>query len=128
MSANAVTLGRRFFEEVLGTGNWNVGQEIIASDVVMHHPSSPEPISGYEAVKGFLSAFRAGFPDLKMVVEDAFGSGDRAPFAGACKVPTQPISLASRRPAGKSPSRVSAWCGPTMARSPRTGYPKIAWV
>ena len=78
MSENAVTLGRRFFEEVLGTGNWNVGQEIVAPDVVMHHPSSPEPISGYEAVKGFLSAFRAGFPDLKMVVEDAFGSGDRA--------------------------------------------------
>jgi steroid delta-isomerase-like uncharacterized protein len=78
MSNDAANLGRRFFEEVLGTGNWDVGQEIVASDVVMHHPSSPEPIQGFEAVKGMLMAFRAGFPDLKMTVLDAFGTGDKA--------------------------------------------------
>lgn len=78
MATDATTLGRRFFEEVLGTGNWDVGEEIIAADVVMHHPSSPEPIHGFEAVKGMLMAFRAGFPDLQMTVEDAFGTGDKA--------------------------------------------------
>lgn len=78
MPTDATTLGRRFFEEVLGTGNWNVGEEIVASDVVMHHPSSPDPIQGFEAVKGMLMAFRAGFPDLHMTVLDAFGSGEKA--------------------------------------------------
>jgi steroid delta-isomerase-like uncharacterized protein len=78
MGNNAEILGRRFFEEVLGTGNWSVGEEIIDANVVLHHPSSPEPVQGYEAVKGMLSAFRAGFPDLHMVVEDAFGNGDKA--------------------------------------------------
>lgn len=78
MSSDPITVGRRFFEEVLGTGDWEVAQEIIASDVVMHHPSSPVPVAGYEAVKGMLSAFRAGFPTLSMTVEDAFGSGKKA--------------------------------------------------
>ena len=78
MSTEAAVLGRRFFEDILGKGDWSVGEEIVASDVVMHHPSSPVPVAGYEAVQGMLSAFRAGFPDMQMTVEDAFGSGDRA--------------------------------------------------
>ncbi|MEI8164771.1 MAG: ester cyclase [Chloroflexales bacterium] len=77
MSGLAADLGRRFFEDVLGPGDWAVGAEIIAANVVMHHPSSPAPIASYEAVKGFLSAFRAGFPDLHMTVEDAFGDDEK---------------------------------------------------
>ena len=78
MSVTAATLGRRFFEEVLGKGDWSVGAEIMAADVVMHHPSSPTPIAGFEAVKGFLSAFRAGFPNMQMNVDDAFGTEEKA--------------------------------------------------
>jgi steroid delta-isomerase-like uncharacterized protein len=78
MSTDAATLGRRFFEEILGKGDWGVGREIVAGDVVMHHPSSPVPVSGFEAVQGMLSAFRAGFPNMNMTVEDAFGAGDKA--------------------------------------------------
>jgi steroid delta-isomerase-like uncharacterized protein len=78
MSNDAVTLGSRFFVEVLGKGDWNAADEIVADDIVMHHPSSPDPIHGREAVQGMLSAFRAGFPDLQMTVEEAFGSGDKA--------------------------------------------------
>lgn len=74
----AVTLGRRFFEDLLSPGNWNVGTEILAADVVMHHPASPTPIEGWTAVQGILAAFRAGFPDLQITVQDAFGLGDRA--------------------------------------------------
>ena len=78
MSADAATLGRRFFEEVLGQANWDLGSQIIAQDVVMHHPSSPDPIVSFEAVKGMMSAFRAGFPDFQMTVEDVIGGGDQA--------------------------------------------------
>ena len=78
MSGHAAALGRRLFEEVLGKGDWSVGEEIIAADVVMYHPSSPAPITGFEAVKGFLSAFRAGFPDFQMNVDDAFGTEEKA--------------------------------------------------
>lgn len=79
MSNDAVTLGSRFFNEVLGQDDWNAADEIVAGDIVMHHPASPVPISGREAVQGMLSAFRAGFPgDFSMSVEDVFGSGDKA--------------------------------------------------
>lgn len=67
----------KFFEDVLGTGDWSRAEDVMAGTVVMHHPSNPEPIRGREAVCGFLSAFRAGFPDMRMTVDDAFGGDDR---------------------------------------------------
>jgi steroid delta-isomerase-like uncharacterized protein len=78
MSTDPTTLGRRFFEELLGQAKWSVADELLAPDIVMHHPSSPAPVAGSEAVQGFLGAFRGGFPDMNMAVEDVFGSGDRA--------------------------------------------------
>jgi predicted SnoaL-like aldol condensation-catalyzing enzyme len=55
---------RRFVEDVLNTGDWSRADEILANDVVMHHPSAPEPIRGRDAVQGFLGMFRAGMPDV----------------------------------------------------------------
>ena len=79
MSNDAVTLGNRFFVDILGKGDWNAADEIVANDIVMHHPASPVPIEGREAVQGMLGAFRAGFPgDFQMTVVDVFGSGDKA--------------------------------------------------
>ena len=59
-------------------GNASVSDDILADDVVMYHPSSPTPVTPRAAVQGFLAAFRAGFPDMHMMVEDAFGSGEKA--------------------------------------------------
>jgi steroid delta-isomerase-like uncharacterized protein len=64
---------KRFFEDMLGKANWALADDILASDVVMHHPSSPQPIAGVKNVVGFLGAFRAGFPDMIMRVEFVFG-------------------------------------------------------
>jgi steroid delta-isomerase-like uncharacterized protein len=71
------TLGRRFFEDMLAKGDWAVADEITSDDVVMHHPASPVPIPGRQAVLGLLQAFRGGFPDLNIVAEDVFGEGDK---------------------------------------------------
>jgi steroid delta-isomerase-like uncharacterized protein len=68
--------GQRFFEDMLGRGNWDLADDILASDIVMHHPSSPQPVAGVKNVVGFLGAFRAGFPDMTMKVELAFGGGE----------------------------------------------------
>jgi len=68
---------RRFFEEMLGAANWTIAPDLMSEDVVMHHPSSPEPVSGRDSVAGFLGAFRAGFPNMSMVVEDTVGAGDK---------------------------------------------------
>lgn len=75
--ADGRDLGRQFFEDMLNTGDFSVADRIFDPNIVMYHPSSPEPVRGAAAVKGFLGAFRAGFPDLKMTVDDVFASGDR---------------------------------------------------
>jgi len=69
--------GRRFFDEMLAKGAWSLADKLLLPNVVMHHPSSPMPITGRDAVIGLLTAFRAGFPDLQMKSEDAFGERDR---------------------------------------------------
>lgn len=61
---------RRFVEEILDTGDWSAAGEVLTEEVVMHHPSSPEPIRGREQVQQFLGQFRAGMPDLRLMVED----------------------------------------------------------
>jgi steroid delta-isomerase-like uncharacterized protein len=68
---------RRFFEDMLGNANWAIAGDLMSEDVVMHHPSSPTPVSGRDTVAGFLGAFRAGFPDMTMTVEDTVANGDK---------------------------------------------------
>jgi steroid delta-isomerase-like uncharacterized protein len=75
--AGESTTARRFIEEILGTGDWSKADEVLDPDVVMYHPSAPEPVRGLEAVKGFLGVFRAGMPDLTLKVDDVTGDGDR---------------------------------------------------
>ena len=43
--SDAVSIGRRFFEELLGKGDASVADEILADNIVMYHPSSPTPVS-----------------------------------------------------------------------------------
>jgi steroid delta-isomerase-like uncharacterized protein len=76
--SDSKTLGRRFFEDILSKGDWKLAEQILAADIVMHHPASPVPINGREAVVGMLAGFRAGFPDLHLEVEDVIGEGDKA--------------------------------------------------
>lgn len=70
------TKGQQFFEDMLGKANWQLANDILAPGIVMHHPSSPQPIEGVENVVGFLGAFREGFPDMSMKVEFAFGDDE----------------------------------------------------
>jgi steroid delta-isomerase-like uncharacterized protein len=76
MSGEART-ATRFIEEVLGTGDWSRAEEVLQPDVVLYHPSAPEPIRGHDAVKSFLNMFRSGMPDLHLTVDDVAGDGER---------------------------------------------------
>ena len=77
MTTQNKTIARRFFEEIIATGDWSRADQIVLQNIVMHHPSSPEPVAGLDAVSGFIGAFRAGFPDFNMKVEDVFGEDDK---------------------------------------------------
>src|SRR5262249_17305951 len=70
-------IARRFIEEILDTGDWSNAYEVLQPDVVLYHPSAPEPVRGLEAVKGCLNSFREGMPALRLEVEDVAGDGDR---------------------------------------------------
>lgn len=69
-----ITKGIRFFEDMLGKAEWQLSDQLLAKNIVMHHPSSPQPLVGADTVVGFLGAFRAGFPDMTMKVELVFGT------------------------------------------------------
>jgi len=71
-----IASGTRFFVDMLGKAEWKLADQLLAKDVVMHHPSSPVPVEGSDRVVGFLSAFRAGFPDMTMKVDLVFGTSE----------------------------------------------------
>ncbi len=77
-AAESKAIGRQFMEQVIGRGDWDLAIDIVSPDVVMVHPSSPEPVAGFEAVKGMLMGFRSGLPDMTMTVEDAVAEDDRS--------------------------------------------------
>jgi steroid delta-isomerase-like uncharacterized protein len=78
LMGDVATTARRFVEEILNTGDWSRADEVLTDDVVMHHPSSPEPIRGRDQVQGFLGQFRTGMPDLSLTVEDVAAGDDAA--------------------------------------------------
>jgi steroid delta-isomerase-like uncharacterized protein len=69
-------VAQRFIEEILNTGDWSTAGDVLSDDVVMHHPSAPEPIRGRDAVQGFLNQFRVGMPDLTLTTDGVAGDGD----------------------------------------------------
>jgi predicted ester cyclase len=67
---------RRFIEEVLNRGNLSVIDELGDPNFVDHSipPGVPPTIDG---LKGFLTQFRAAFPDLHYTIDDQIAEGDR---------------------------------------------------
>lgn len=65
-------------EEVWNEGNLGAVDEFAGPGYVLHSPGEPEPIRGVGAYKAFVGQLRAGFPDLRVEVHDAFASEDRA--------------------------------------------------
>ena len=49
--------------------------EVYAEDFVLHEPD--EDIVGIEGLKQFVSMIRAGFPDLRVTLEDAIAEGEK---------------------------------------------------
>ena len=67
---------RRFFEELLGTDNYAVADELLSPDFRFYFVGSPVAMD-LESYKEFLVARRAAFPDRSFVVEDMIAEGDK---------------------------------------------------
>jgi steroid delta-isomerase-like uncharacterized protein len=91
----------RFFEEILNTGDWSKAEEFIAPDVVMDHPSNPEPARSLEALRQGLSAFRSAMPDLHLTLHDTIAEGEKVAVywtaEGTHNGPLGPIPPTGRR-------------------------------
>jgi steroid delta-isomerase-like uncharacterized protein len=81
MSSNLnKSLIRRNFEEGLNRRNFSTFDQLIAADFVHH--SFPASIPGPEGYKQILAMFTAGFPDLRVTLEDIVAEGDRVMTRG----------------------------------------------
>jgi steroid delta-isomerase-like uncharacterized protein len=67
----------RAIEEVWNRGNYEIVDDLTASDIVVHSSTPGEEIHGPERVKQFYATLRASFPDLHFTIEDQVAEGDR---------------------------------------------------
>ena len=63
------------FIEWWNTGDTAIADEIYADDYVRHADDTPG--AGREPVKGLVAAFRRGFPNLRLEVQDVISERDR---------------------------------------------------
>jgi steroid delta-isomerase-like uncharacterized protein len=75
MNTNGKTISRRFFEEILSRGNFELVDELFTADYDAH-----TPIGVFEGLKGakqFASGLREAFPDLDVEVKEQVAEGDK---------------------------------------------------
>ena len=66
---------RAYFEQFLNLGDFDAADGIFASEVQFHYPLGD--LSGIDAIKNFIAAFRGAFPDAHFTVADLFGERER---------------------------------------------------
>ena len=69
-------IARRILDELFGQGRMETADELIAPEAIGHDPSLPEPVRGPEGVKQAAAGYRAGFPDLRITVDDQCAEGE----------------------------------------------------
>lgn len=69
-------LVRRWLEEVFTGGAVSRLGEIFTQAYVLHDPSFPEEVHGFDGIRRYVGAYRAAFPDLRVSVEDQVAEAD----------------------------------------------------
>lgn len=68
---------RRWLEEGWTRGNLSVADELIAPDFVVHGAGGQAVPSGPDGARQLVAAWRTGFPDGRMSIDDLFSEGDK---------------------------------------------------
>lgn len=74
---DAASVGRRYVEEFLNTGDVAVAEEVLAEDLVAHQLGVETDRVGRDAVVEGILGFRDAVPDWHLDVEDSVADGDR---------------------------------------------------
>lgn len=77
MSEDNKRLARRYFDDLLNEGRIEAVDEIMSEDCVLSAPVLPQEFRGAATFKQVLTGLRAVFPDLRFVVHEEIGEGDR---------------------------------------------------
>jgi steroid delta-isomerase-like uncharacterized protein len=70
-------ISRRLLQDAFGGGRYDVIDELVAPNWVVHDPSVTEDIRGPAGVRQLIETYRSAFPDLQMKVEEQIAEGDR---------------------------------------------------
>ena len=62
----------RIYADARNTPDLSLLDQIYATDVVVHDPTSPEPITGLAALKAYYQQSHDGIPDLKITFDETF--------------------------------------------------------
>lgn len=67
---------RRWFTDVVATGNLALADELLTDDYRLHFPGLPQPLDR-DGHKQLLTMFRTGFPDWEESVDDIVAEDDK---------------------------------------------------
>lgn len=86
-TAENKALVRRLIEEAANEKDFDVYEELLANDFILHTPSGPEEtVTGVEAYEEFVRGFFEAFPDLTVTIEEIVAEDDlvayRATYTG----------------------------------------------
>lgn len=68
---------RRYVEDVVSRGDLDAIEDVYAQDYVNHTTLAEGDLRGPDAVRGVVTAFRTGFPDVNVVIDDVIAAGDK---------------------------------------------------
>jgi steroid delta-isomerase-like uncharacterized protein len=71
---------RQLLEQSFNEGNFELIDQLVASDAVNHDPAIPaelRALRGPEALKRVATMYRAAFPDVRMTVDDVVAGDDK---------------------------------------------------
>jgi len=117
-AADNKALVRRFWEELVGTGEFALAGELLAPGYTVHYAGNP-PMDR-DGFLQFLGALRSAFPDLAVTVEDLLAEGEEVAVRWSWGGTHQGPFLGIPRPARPSRARGSACSESRTARSWRT--------
>lgn len=69
-------LVRRIIEDGFNEDRFEVFDDVLAADVVLHEAGEPEPLRGTEEVKAFFRTYRTAFPDAHIHVDQLLAADD----------------------------------------------------
>jgi steroid delta-isomerase-like uncharacterized protein len=71
---------RKLLEQSFNEGNFELVDELVASDAVNHDPATPaqmRALRGPEVLKRTVSMYREAFPDVRITVDDVIAADDK---------------------------------------------------